>query len=67
MAEKSRQMRYNERNKEKVRAYDKDTYYKPVIRIRKEETEVINHLKAQPSRSDYILKLVKEDMKKGSL
>ena len=64
-AQKNAQKRYYEKNKARYRKLDREYYYKPSIRIRKDDTELINHLKAQSSLSAYIIELIRADMKKG--
>ena len=67
MAEKSAQLRFYERNKEKYREYDRTTYYSPRIRIRNDNEEMIAFLKSKENISQYVQDLIREDMKKGSL
>lgn len=67
MAEKSAQLRFYERNKEKYREYDRNTYYSPRIRIRNDNEEMIAFLKSKANISQYVQDLIREDMKKGSL
>lgn len=66
MAEKSAQLRFYERNKEKYREYDRNTYYSPRIRIRNDNEEMIAFLKSKENISQYIQDLIREDMKKGN-
>ncbi len=63
-AKKEAKKRYYQKNKAAYRNLDRETYYKPSIRIRKDEVELINYLKSQPSLSSYIVDLIRQDMKK---
>lgn len=65
-AQKEARKRYYAKNKEQYRDFDRNSYYKPSIRIRKDDEDVINHLKSQESLSAYIVNLIREDMKKGN-
>lgn len=67
MPEKSAQLRFYERNKGKYREYDRNTYYSPRIRIRKDNEDMISFLKSKENISQYVQELILADMKKGSL
>lgn len=64
---KAAKQRYYQKNKEKQLAYNKTTYKQYAIRINRAETEVISHLDQQKNKAGYIVKLVKDDIKKSSL
>jgi len=49
---------------EYINKYNKQTYKKYTIMIRKDNEAVINHLEKQANKTGYILKLIEEDMKK---
>ena len=44
--------------------FNKDNYKNVAIRIRKEETAVLNKLESVPSKNAYIIGLIKKDIKK---
>lgn len=64
-AQKEAKKRYYQKNKAAYRDWDREAYYKPSIRIRKDDVELINYLKSQPSLSSYIVDLIRQDMKKA--
>ena len=44
--------------------FNKDNYKNVAIRIRKEETAVLNKLESVPSKNAYIIGLIKKDIKR---
>lgn len=42
--------------------YDKKTYLRLSLLIRKDDTEIINKLESVPSKNGYIINLIKEDI-----
>ena len=57
-----KEKKFNKR--EYMDEYYKKTYKSVAFRVRKDETEVLQHLEKQTSKSAYILNLIKKDMKK---
>ena len=58
MSEKFNQLEY-------IKEFNKRTYKHYHLQINRVEKEVIEHLDKQPSKNGYIIKLIKNDMKKG--
>ncbi len=44
--------------------YDRKTYKQVVVRVRRDEKDVLDWLESKKSKSGYILELIKEDMNK---
>lgn len=42
--------------------FQKETYYKLMIRIRRDDTEVLDKLDSVDSKAQYILRLIREDI-----
>lgn len=42
--------------------YDKKTYFRLSLLIRKDDKEIINKLESVPSKNGYIINLIKEDI-----
>lgn len=47
-----------------INEFNKQTYKKYTLMIRKDNEAVIKWLEKQPNKTGYILKLIEEDMKK---
>lgn len=45
--------------------YNKDSYFNVAIRIRKDNTEVINKLNSVKSKNAYIIDLIEQDIKRN--
>lgn len=52
-------IKFNEQNKK----YKKETYEKLTVRIRKDDTEVLKKLESVKSKNNYILELIRKDIK----
>ena len=57
-------MKISEARYKANKAYDKKTYKQVIVRIRKEDKEILDWLDSQESKSAYLLSLAKEDMQK---
>lgn len=62
---KEAKKRYYQKNKVKRNEYTKSFYKSYSLKIRKEEKEIIELLDQKENKTDYIVNLIKQDMKKG--
>ena len=49
---------------EYIKAFNKETYRNFAFKIRKDNVEIIKWLDKQKNKTEYLLRLVEEDMKK---